>query len=445
MLILSMIRKLFIFSLLFIISQSAFALDTKVSHEKLENGMEVYVIPNHRIPAVMHMIWYKVGGADDPIGKSGLAHYLEHLMFKGTKKFKDVPATIGNIGGSFNAGTSADFTVYYELVRKKDLNLAMEIEADRMRNLSVTDEAAEKERNIVLEERKMRIDNSPRAILEEEMESAFYRNNYGRPVAGWENEINSLNKNDALNFYNKYYYPNNAILIVVGDVNAHEVLSLAEKHYGSIESGPEVKRFPRPEPEHNTNITVALSSHEVQEPELFVWYKVPSKATGKNYLKVSLIADILGEGMSSKLYEDLVLNKNLAVSISVNYDEMVYGDSAIKISVLPKSGVQIQEIENVLDESIANFISKGVSDEELQNAKYRYKADKIYNLDGLASIAYFYGSNLVLDVPVEEIDTTYGKLDNINMDDISSEISSIFARAKLVGYLLPQGDDGNAK
>ncbi|WP_339046049.1 pitrilysin family protein [Candidatus Mesenet endosymbiont of Agriotes lineatus] len=425
-------------------SQSAFALNAKVSHEKLENGMEIYIIPNHRIPAVMHMVWYKVGGADDPIGKSGLAHYLEHLMFKGTKKFKDVSATIGSIGGQFNAGTSADFTVYYELVQKKDLSLAMEVEANRMRNLNITDEAAKKERNIVLEERKMRIDNSLRAILKEEMESAFYRSNYGSPVAGWENEINSLNKNDALSFYNKYYYPNNAILVIVGDVDTNEILSLAKEHYGPIESGSTAKRFPGSEPEHNANITVTLGSDEVQEPELFVWYKVPSKVTGKNYLKISLIADILGRGMSSKLYEDLVLNKNLAVSVSVDYDEMVYCDSAIKISVLPKSGIQIQEIENALNVFIADFINKGVSDEELQSAKYRYKANKIYNLDDLASIAYFYGSNLVLGIPIENIDITYKGLDNISADEVNSEISSIFTKAKLIGYLLPKGDENNA-
>lgn len=440
-----MMRKLFIFFLFFIISQSAFALNVKVIHEKLENGMEVYIMPNHRIPAVMHMIWYKVGGADDPIGKSGLAHYLEHLMFKGTKKFKDVPATIGGIGGQFNAGTSADFTVYYELVQKKDLSLAMEIEADRMRNLNITDEAAEKERNIVLEERKMRIDNSPREILKEEMESAFYRNNYGRSVAGWENEINSLNKDDALSFYNKYYYPNNVVLVIVGDVDINEALSLAKEHYGSIESGPAAKRFPGSEPEHNANIAVTLDSDEVQEPELFVWYKVPSKVTGKNYLKISLIADILGGGMSSKLYEDLVLSKNLAVSVSVSYDKMVYGDSAIKISVLPKSGVQIQKIENALNEFIADFTNKGVSDKELQSVKYRYKANKIYDLDDLTSIAYFYGSHLILGIPIENIDITYEGFDNISADEVNSEISSIFTKAKLVGYLLPKGDESNVQ
>ncbi|GHM58266.1 MAG: peptidase M16 [Candidatus Mesenet longicola] len=440
-----MIRKLFIFLSFFIISQSAFALDARINHEKLENGMEIYIIPNHRIPAVMHMVWYKVGGADDPTGKSGLAHYLEHLMFKGTKKFEDVSATIGGIGGQFNAGTSADFTVYYELVQKKDLSLVMEVEADRMRNLNITDEAAEKERNIVLEERKMRIDNSPRAILREEMERAFYRSNYGRPVAGWENEINSFNKDDALSFYNKYYYPNNAILVIVGDVDTDEVLNLTKKHYGSIEFGPVAKRFPGSEPEHNANIAATLDSDEVQEPELFVWYKVPSKVTGKNYLKVSLIADILGGGMSSKLYEDLVLNKNLAVSVSVDYDEMVYNDSAIKISILPKSGVQIQEIENALNESIADFISKGISDKELQSTKYRYKANKIYDLDDLTSIAYFYGSNLILGIPIENIDITYKELDNLSEDEINSEISSIFTKAKLIGYLLPKGDENNVQ
>ncbi len=437
-------HKLFTFLLFLTVSQSAFALDIKVNHARLENGMEVYVISNHRIPAVMHMVWYKVGGADDPVGKSGLAHYLEHLMFKGTEKFQDVSATIGSIGGNYNAGTSSDFTVYHELVRKKDLSLVMEIEADRMRNLNITDEGAEKEHNIVLEERKMRIENSPREILIEEMESAFYRNNYGRPVAGWENEINSLSKDDAVSFYNKYYYPNNAILVIVGDVKVDDALDLVERHYGSIESGPVTQRFPKLEPKHNTNITVTLDSYGVQEPELFFMYKAPSKVTGENYLKVSLIADILGGGMSSKLYEDLVLNKNLAVSVNAGYDEMVYGDSLMKITVLPKSGISIQEVENALNESIANFMSSGVSSEELQNAKYRYKAEKIYDLNDLTSIAYFYGANLALDVPIEDIDIAYKKLNDIDINSINAEVHSIFSGAKLVGYLLPKGDDNNA-
>jgi len=213
-----MFYKFFSFSLLvtFFFSYPVFSgqlnikKDINVQHAKLKNGLDVYVVPNHRIPAVLHSVIYKVGGMDDPIGKAGLAHYFEHLMFKTTGKFKNIDSTMGSIGARFNAFTTSGYTCYYELVLKKDLSLAMEIEADRMSSFNVSHDKIEREKNIVLEERKMRIDNQPIALLWEEMNNAFYRTGYGRPIAGWDVDINTFNQSDIEKFHDNYYHPGNA-------------------------------------------------------------------------------------------------------------------------------------------------------------------------------------------------------------------------------------------
>jgi zinc protease len=257
----------------------------KVSSFLLGNGMEVVVIPDRRAPIVTHMVWYKVGGADEPPGKSGIAHFFEHLMFKGTAKHKagEFGAKIAEIGGSENAFTSDDFTAYYQTVTPEALGTMMAFEADRMRNLILTDAVIGPERDVILEERSSRVENNPEALLAEEIDATLYQNHpYGVPIIGWMHEIEKLNRTDAVAFYDRYYAPNNAILIVAGDVNANEVRALAEETFGKVARGPDLPPRVRPrEPEQNTARTVTLTDPRVSTPSYSRSWLAPSYNTAE--------------------------------------------------------------------------------------------------------------------------------------------------------------------
>ncbi|WCR53036.1 MAG: putative zinc protease [Wolbachia endosymbiont of Ctenocephalides orientis wCori] len=422
-------------------------LDVKpnIQHTKLSNGMDVYVVPNHRIPAVFHAVIYKVGGMDDPIGKAGLAHYFEHLMFETTGKFKNIDATMSSIGAKFNAFTTKEYTCYYELILKKDLPLAMEIEADRMNNFNVTQDKIDREKNIVLEERKMRYDNHPENLLWEEMNSAFYRNGYGRSVIGWESDINTYNENDIKRFHDNYYHPGNAILLIVGDVEFNEALKLAEEKYGEIKAKPVIRYYPNQEPVHNADLSVILKSTEVKEPVLYFRYRVSPFEHIDETFPIDLAVDILGQGKSSYLYKDLVLNKDIAVSVFAYYNSLALSDGYIDVVVSPKSSVDLNQVEKELDNSIGNFMHRGITNEELQSTKSKYKAAQFDKLSNLTNIAMFYIPHLALGIPIDEIDISYSKINDVNLKDVNNKIRTIFSANKLIGRLLPKGGDGESK
>ncbi|WP_253303215.1 M16 family metallopeptidase [Wolbachia endosymbiont of Phyllotreta cruciferae] len=431
--------------------------DNNLSYAKLSNGLDIYVVPNHRIPAVLHAVIYKVGGMDDPIGKAGLAHYVEHLMFETTGKFKDVKSTMGSIGAQFNAFTTKEYTCYHELVLKKDLPLVMEIEADRMGNFNITQEKVDKEKSVVLEERKMRFDNQPHNLLLEEVDSAFYRTGYGRSVIGWESDIKTYNQDDITRFHDNYYHPSNAILLIVGDVEFDEVVRLAEEKYGEIKAKPVVRHCPNQDPAHNADLSVTLESAKVKEPVLYFRYRVPLFKHISEVFAVDLAVNMLagiklkcGQGgckleaiKSSKLYQDLVLDKNMAVSVFAYCYGLAFSDSYVDIKVIPKSGVSLDAVERELDSAINNFISEGMTNEELQSTKYRYKATQLNKLSDLNSIAIFYIQHLALGIPLDEIDISYSKINDVNLEDVNNKIRTIFSTNKLIGRLLPKGGNND--
>ncbi|MDN5247618.1 MAG: pitrilysin family protein [Wolbachia endosymbiont of Tyrophagus putrescentiae] len=431
--------------IIFFFSCPAFSeqLNIKVQHAKLENGLDVYVVPNHRIPAVLHAVVYKIGGMDDPVGKAGLAHYFEHLMFKTTGKFKNIESTLGSIGARFNAFTTKEYTCYYELVATQNLQLAMEIEADRMSSFNVDQDKIEKEKNIVLEERKMRFDNNPYSLIWEEMNNAFYRTGYGRPVVGWEEDINTFNRESIEKFHDSYYHPGNAMLLVVGDVEFDEVLKLANAKYGAIESKPVVRSYPNQEPAHNANIELTVASTQVKEPMLYFRYKVPMSKSTKDVLTTNLAVNLLGREKSSRLYKHLVLDKEVAVSVHSYYHGLTFSNGFVDIGVIPKSGVTLDVIEKELEQSINDFLHEKMTNEELNSAKYKYKVAQFDALSNLESIAFFYVSHLALNIPLEEIDISYSQVDDISLEDVNDKIHTIFSATKLIGRLLPKGDISN--
>src|SRR5437667_4066465 len=292
----------------------------------LENGLQVVVIQDHRTPVVTQMAWYKVGSADETPGKSGLAHFLEHLMFKGTAQHPAVEfsQTVLRIGGNENAFTSVDYTGYFQRVPREQLPKMMEFEADRMTGLILKDENVLPERDVVLEEFNMRVANNPDARLTEQIMAALYLNHpYGRPIIGWRQEIEKLDREDALAFYKRFYAPNNAMLVIAGDVDAKEVGPMVEKAYGGIPAQPAIAahRVRPQEPVPAAPRTVTLSDPRVEQTSLRRYYLVPSSATAAagESPALDVLAQVMGSGANSYLYRALVIDKPLAISAGAGY------------------------------------------------------------------------------------------------------------------------------
>ena len=245
----------------------------------LKNGMQVVVISNHRAPVVRHMVWYKVGGADEAPGESGIAHLLEHLMFKGTKNMEPgaFSASVARNGGQENAFTSHDYTAYFQTIASDRLDMVMRMEADRMTNLRITAEQVVPERDVVLEERRSRVDNNPSSQLREQIRAVLFLNYpYRRPVIGWEHEIRALNVDRILAFYKRYYAPNNAVLIVEGDVDVADIKPMAEKYYGAIPRGPDITRERTTESPARADRRLTMEHERVTQPSWSRRYIAPS-------------------------------------------------------------------------------------------------------------------------------------------------------------------------
>src|ERR1700682_3458080 len=338
----------------------------------LDNGLQVVVIPDHRTPVVTQMIWYKVGSADETPGKSGLAHFLEHLMFKGTAKHPagEFSQTVLRIGGSENAFTSTDYTGYFQRVPREQLASMMEFEADRMTGLILKDENVLPERDVVLEEYNMRVANNPEARLSEQIMAALYLNHpYGRPVIGWHQEIEKLSREDALAVYPRFYAPNNATLVIAGDVDAGEVRPMAEQTFGQVAPQPAIpaQRLRPQEPEPAAPRSVTLSDPRVEQPSVRRYYLVPSAVTAAagESPALDVLAQLMGNGSNSYLYRALVVDRPLAVSASAGYQGTSLDATQFVIAASPKPGVDFSQIEQVMDGVIADVAQNPVRSEDL--------------------------------------------------------------------------------
>ena len=382
-----------------------------VSHFTLANGLEVVVIPDHRTPVVTHMLWYRVGAADETAGKTGLAHFLEHLMFKGTEKNPQglFSQTVSNIGGQENAFTSSDYTGYFQRTAREHLKMLMEFEADRMTGLVLTDDVVKPELQVVLEEQNMRVANNPAARLGEQMDAALYLNHpYGRPVIGWRHEIEQLNREGALEFYRRFYAPNNAILVVAGDVTADEVRTMAEETYGKVPRFAEIKPRLRPqEPAQQAARTVTLADPRVTQPSVSRYYLAPSslKARPGESEAIDVLAHILGRGSNSRLYQKLVVDKNIAVNAGASYDGTTVDNTRFGVYGSPKPGTTLPQLEQAIDVVIDDLIEHGVTAEELERAKSRMIADSVYANDNQRMMAQWYGASLATGATVDEVRT----------------------------------------
>ena len=424
-------------------SPRAYAQDPKMSNFKLANGLEVVVIPDHRAPVITHMVYYKLGSADEPPGKSGIAHFLEHLMFKGTEKnpagrFSQV---LGTIGGQENAFTTADYTGYYQRVPREYLAQVMDYEADRMTGLVLTDAVVLPERDVVLEEYNMRVANSPEARLGEQMSAALYLNHpYGRPVIGWHSEIEKLNRQDALAFYRRFYAPNNAIVVIAGDVAPDEVKALAEKAYGAVPRREDIETRARPEEPPPVAVRkVVLDDQRVAQPSVHRYYLVPpySTAKGDEAEAIDVLAQILGAGANSRLYRQLVVDKRLATNAGASYQGSAVDATKLAIYATPQPGVALPDLENAIDAVIGDIVANGVAADELERAKTRMIADAVYAQDSQASMARWFGTALSTGSTVQDVLTWPDRIKKVTAAEVQAAAKTwLDKRRSVTGYLV---------
>ncbi len=420
----------------------------------LSNGMQVVVVPNHRVPVVTHMVWYKVGAAHEPPGRSGIAHFLEHLMFKGTETRApgEFSAIVARNGGRENAFTSHDYTGYHQTVAKDRLDLVMGLEADRMTNLVIGADAVEPERLVVLEERRQRADNDPAAILREHINAALYLNHpYGRPVIGWEHEIRDLALDDILAFYRRWYAPNNAILVIAGDVTADEVRPLAEKHYGVIPAAAPVAYPVLREPPQRAARRVVLRDERVRQPSWVRTYLAPSATTGladggtaDQAVALQVLARVLGSD-TGRLHRALVVEGKVAVSAGAYYDPDRAGPSQFTVYAVPRDGVSEHGLEDAVERVIAHVEDTGVTAEEAERAKRRLRAEAVYARDSLRRGARVLGEALAIGRTVEDVEGWPDRVAAVTVADVQAALDAVMTETRSVTALLLPEDAGESR
>ena len=414
-----------------------------VTNFTLDNGMEVVVIEDHRAPVVSQMVWYRVGSADEPPGVSGVAHFLEHLMFKGTETLAtgEFSSTVARNGGSDNAFTSYDYTAYFQRIAADRLDLVMGMEADRMANLRLGEAAVATERDVILEERNSRVENSPSALFREQLGAAQYLNHpYGVPIIGWRHEVEALDRAAALNFYTQYYAPNNAILIVAGDANPDTVRALAEKHYGSIPANPDLPPRARPqEPPQLSERRLSYRDPRVSQPYVTRAYLAPERDSGaqEDAAALTLLAALLGNGQTSVLNQALQFERRIAVQVGAWYSGLSLDDTSLDLVVVPAAGVTLDEAEAALDEVLAKFIETGPDPEHLKRIKSRLRAQDIYDRDDVSALARRYGQALTQGLTVADVEAWPDMLQEVTTEEIMAAARAVFdRRTSVTGHLM---------
>lgn len=412
-----------------------------VSSFSLENGMRGVVIEDHRAPVVTHMVWYKVGSADETAGKTGLAHYLEHLLFKGTPtvpsgRFSEI---VAENGGQDNAFTSRDYTGYFQNIAADRLSLVMEMEADRMRNLTIGEDDWKAERDVVAEERRTRTDNRPAAKFREQFSAALYLSHpYGRPVIGWKEEVEALTKEDALEFYHRFYAPNNAILVVAGDVDPAEVEALAKKHYGKIDAIDLPEHTRSSEPPHLAERRIEMVDPRVAQPQFMRGYLAPSYGTAEpgEAEGLVLLADILGGGTTRRMQRLLTQDTDMAIYAGAYFSGLARDHGEFVVYAGPKGDTSLAAIEGAIDWLLQDVLKHGVTEEELARSKKSLIADEIYSQDSQRALAREYGAALTVGLSIEDIQNWRENLEAATTDDVLKAARKVLlARRSVTGIL----------
>jgi zinc protease len=418
-------------------AQAAVAAD--VTSYQLDNGMDIVVIEDHRAPVVVHMVWYRVGAADEPAGKSGIAHFLEHLLFKGTDDMEagELSATVARNGGSDNAFTNQDYTAYYQRVASDRLDLMMQMEADRMRDLRMTEDDVATELQVILEERSQRTDSNPGALYREQAGAALYLNHpYGIPVIGWRHEMEGLNRDDAFSFYQRYYAPNNAILIVAGDVEPEAVLDMARTHYGPLLPTADLPERVRPaEPPQLSERRLVFEDPRIGQPYVLREYLAPERDSGDQIeaARLTLLAAVLGgNAATSVLGQKLQFEKQEAVYAGAYYGGLSYDDTSFGLVIMPLPDKSLTEAEAALDGAIAEFLDSGIDPDQFARIKMQLRAERIYAEDNVENLARRYGAALTSGLNLADIEAWPDILDAVTADEVMEAARRVFDKRKAV-------------
>ena len=413
----------------------------------LDNGLQVVVIENHRAPIATHMIWYKVGGSDVPPGKSGLAHFLEHLMFKGTKSRapREFSNMVAKNGGQENAFTGQDYTGYWQSISANRLGLMMELESDRMANLVLTDEVVDPERQVVVEERFERIEKDPSGLLSEQVRAATWTNHpYRLPIVGYEHEIRSLTTENAIDFYRRWYAPNNAILVVAGDVDPAEVRRMAEETYGKIARRAVPDRVRPAEPKQHAARRVVLRDARVRQPSWTRRYIAPSYASGERQHAYALevLSELLGSGSTSRLYRALAVEQGIAASAGAWYTPDRLDLATFGVWFSPRPGNAVEDIEAAMEAEIERLLADGVTADEVERAKMRMIDSAIFARDSLQAGARVFGSALSTGRTVEDVEAWPDRIGAVTVEQVNAAARAVFHdNTSTTGVLLPAKDD----
>jgi zinc protease len=415
----------------------------QVTHFTLDNGLEVVVIEDHRAPVVTQMLWYRAGSADETPGVSGVAHFLEHLLFKGTKTMApgEFSATVARNGGSDNAFTSYDYTAYFQRIAADRLELIMRMESDRMTNLQLDEADILTERNVIIEERNQRVENSPGALFREQKNAMQYLNHrYGVPIIGWRHEMEGLDLDAALDYYRTFYAPNNAILIVAGDVTPEDVRQLAETYYGPIPANPALPERARPqEPPQLAERRITMRDARVSQPYVTRSYLAPERDSGdqQKAAALTLLADILGGGQTSHLAERLQFQTQTAVQVGASYSGLSLDDTTFDLFVMPAPGTTLEQAEAAMDDALITFLETGVDAEQLERIKMQIRASETYARDDAGGLAQRYGQALTQGLTVADVQAWPEILEATTAEEIMQAAREVLDRTQSVtGWLM---------
>jgi zinc protease len=411
----------------------------------LDNGLQVVVIPNHRAPVVTHMVWYKAGAADGAPGKNGIAHFLEHLLFKGTKTMPPgaFSKEVARVGGNENAFTGQDYTSFFQSVAKEQLEMVMRFEADRMVNLVLTDEIVLPERDVIIEERRQRTDNDPQSQLFEMLRGVLFLNHpYRLPVIGWQHEMEAYTTQDALDFYNRWYAPNNAVVVIGGDVTTDEVRPLAESTYGKIPARPVPERTRLQEPAQFAERAVTLRSPRVQQASWMRLYQAPSyHLAGKDAdaYALDVLSEIIGGGTVGRFYKSIVVEQKLGTSAGASYsgDALDLGTFGVYGSPMP--GADPTALQQAIDAELKKLLESGVTAEEVASAKGRLQDAAIKALDSLSGPARVIGESLTTGSTLPDVEEWADRIGTVTVEQVNTAARKVLVpEHSASALLLPQ-------
>ncbi len=416
-----------------------------ISEFTLENGLRLLVIPDRRAPVVTHMIWYKVGSADDPQGRSGIAHFFEHLMFKGTSTYpnNEFSSAVAAIGGRENAFTSWDYTAYYQKVAPSALADMMRFEADRMSNLVITEDVFLPERDVVLEERSGRVDRSPSAILSEFSRAALHVNHpYSVPIIGWEHEIKTLTMEDALAFYERWYQPWNAIVVVAGDVDPQETLKLAQITYGKIVATTKpLERTWTSSPAPVVSQNLVYKDERVTQPSWQRMFRVPSYQVAEQgeAEALDLLSTIMGGSATSRFQKEIILEQELATAAGAFYQGSSRDMTSFGFYAVPRGDTKLADVSKAMEDQVDRLLKDGVTQRELDRARQAYLKSIIYSQDSQVTLARIFGSVLTIGGSVEDLTSWPDRLKKVTVEDVNRVARKYLDRNRsITSRLLPK-------